>query len=246
MGLHKQEVSMRKRFLLSVVVAALSVVTMGGAALAAGGFGSPGTTKFRDLSAAGQLTDSTGSIVFISVNRGMQTFKLRGVPRPPVMVGPETVLSYFGNNPDGSFVSGCLVIPDSRFTVASNLATATLNVDPTVETPCPGFLIPAGAGGRPGISNIAPDTGAGVGGDMTITANLTWTSNGAVTSFTYNSTSRCETSVAHTVGSSTNTFASVSGTVSLLADVSSQYAAINQNDSTEVATGTFSQACTGA
>lgn len=238
---------MRKRLLFSAVVATLSLVALGGAALAAGGgFGSPGTTKFRDLNASAYLTDSTGSAVFISVDRGMQTFKLRGVTGPPVVVGPETVLNYSGISSDGSYFSGCLVIPDSRFTVASNLSTATLNVDPTVETPCPGFLIPAGAGGRPGISNIVPNAGGGGGGDLTITANLTWTSNGAVTSFTFNSTSKCQTAVAHTVGSTTNTFASVSGTVSLLVDVSAEYAAINQSDNTEVATGTFSQACTGA
>jgi hypothetical protein len=237
---------MRKQFLLSAVVAALVVVAGGGAVLAAGGFGTPGTTKFHDFDAAGQLTDSTGSTVFISVHRGVQTFKLRGVSGPPVMVGPETVLSYFGSNSDGSFVNGCLVIPDSRFIVATNLSTATLKVDPSVETPCPGFLIPAGAGGRPGISNIAPDAGGGGGGDQTITADLTWRSNGAVTSFTYNSTARCQTSVAHTVGNANNTFGSVTGTVSLLADVSSQYAAINENGSTEVITGAFSAACTGA
>jgi hypothetical protein len=237
---------MRKTFLLSAVVAAVVVLAGGGAVLAAGGFGTPGTTKFHDFDAGGQLTDSTGSTVFISVHRGVQTFKLRGVSGPPVMVGPETVLSYFADNPDGSFVSGCLVIPDSRFVVASDLSTATLKVDPSVETPCPGFLIPAGAGGRPGISNIAPDAGGGGGGTQTITADLTWKSNGAVSSFTYNSTSRCQSSVAHVVGSSKNTFGSVTGTVSLLVDVSSQYAAVNENSSTEVITGAFSAACTGA
>jgi hypothetical protein len=238
---------MRKRLLFSGIVAAFSVVAMGGAALAAGGgFGSPGTMKFRDLSAAAALTDSTGSNVFIFVDRGMQTFKLRGVAGPPVVVGPETVLSYSGySSADGSYLSGCLVIPDSRFTVDSKLSTATLDVDPTVETPCPGFLIPAGAGGRPGISNIVPDGVGGGGGDMTITAKLTWTSNGAITSFTFNSTSRCQTAVTKTVGSVTNTFASVSGTVSVLVDVSPQYAAINQNENTIVTTGTFSPACTG-
>ena len=237
---------MRKRLLFSAVVAAVAVFAVGGAALAAAGFGSPGTSKFHDLNASAQLTDSTGSTVGLSVRRGVQTFKLRGVTGPPVMVGPETVLTYYGNNSDGSFVSGCLVIPDSRFTMASDLSTATLNVDPTVETPCPGFLLPAGAGGRPGISNIAPDSGPAADGDQTITANLTWTSNGAVTSFTYNSTSRCQTSIAHTTGSVKNTFGSVSGTVSLLADVSSQYANFSQSDSTEVATGAFTAACTGA
>lgn len=81
---------------------------------------------------------------------------------------------------------------------------------------------------------------------MTITANLTWTSNGAVTSFTYINSSKCQGAVAHSNGGSTNTFGSVSGNVSLLADVSSQYASISEFNTTEVATGTFSDACTGA
>src|SRR5438309_1525135 len=126
---------MRIRLVFASVVAVLSVVALGGAVLAAGGgFGGPGTTKFQDLTASAQLTDSNGTFLFISVDRGMQTFKLRGVNGPPVMVGPQTVLTYFGNSADGStFFNGCFVIPDSAFTVASGLATATLKVDPSLE-----------------------------------------------------------------------------------------------------------------
>lgn len=238
---------MRKRFFISAIVAAVSLVAVGGAALAAGGgFGTPGTYKFHDVSASAQLYDSNGMQLFISVDRGMQTFKLRGVNGPPVMVGPETMLNYSGFSPDGSYVFGCFVIPDSRFQVAANLATATLNVDPTVETPCPGIPVPAGAGGRPGLSNIVPEAGGGGGGDTPITANLTWTSNGAVSSFNFTSNSRCQGAQAHTVGGSSNTFASVSGSVSVLADLTALYAAIGQFDNTEVITGTFSNACTGA
>lgn len=240
---------MHKRLVFASVVSALSVVALGGAVLAAGGgFGSPGTTTFKDLSATAQLSDSNGTFLFISVDRGMQTFKLRGVAGPPVMVGPETILNYFGNSPDGTvFFNGCFVIPDSAFTVAQGLSTATLKVDPSIETPCPGFLIPAGSGGRPGLSQVVPDAGGGGGGGgEPITANLVWTSNGAVTTFDVTTNSRCQAAVAHSVGSSTNTFASVSGSVSLLADVTTEYANIDSFSTTEVTTGTFSDACTGA
>jgi hypothetical protein len=241
---------MRKRLLFASVVAVLSVVALGGAVLASGspGFGTPGTTKFKDLNATAQLSDSNGISLFLSVDRGVQTFKLKGVAGPPVMVGPETVLNYFGNSPDGtSFFSGCFVVPDSAFTVASDLSTATLKVDPSVETPCPGFLLPAGSGGRPGLSGVAPDGGSGGGGGGTpITANLVWTSNGAVTSVNDTFSSRCQGAFAHSVGTSNSTFASVSGSLSLLADVTTQFANVSTFSTTEVTTGTFSNACTGA
>ncbi|HLZ96135.1 MAG TPA: hypothetical protein VKT20_12465 [Candidatus Dormibacteraeota bacterium] len=243
---------MPRRLVLSGVVAALTAFALGGAVLAAGGgggFGSPGTTKFQDVSASAELSDGNGTFLFLYVDRGMQTFKLRGVSGAPVMYGPETVLNYFGESPVGGFTyfSGCFVIPDSAFSVASNLSTATLAVDPSIETPCPGFLIPADAGGRPGLSGPAPDAGGGGGGGGEgITANLTWTSNGAVTSFDVTTNATCQGAVAHSVGSALNTFASVSGTISLLSDVETAYAAVNSYSTTEVITSAFSDACTGA
>jgi hypothetical protein len=240
---------MHTRLVLSSILAALSVVAMGGAVLAGGGgFGSPGTTRFQDLSATAQLSDSNGTGLFIGVDRGVQTFKMRGATGPPVMFGPETVLNYFGNSPDGTtFFSGCFVIPDSAFTVASGLASATLKVDPSIEIPCPGLLIPAGSGGRPGLSGVAPDaTGGGGAGGTPITVNLVWTSNGAVTASSDTSNSRCQGAFAHSSSNSDNTFASVSGSVSLLADVTTQFASISTFSTTEVISGTFSNACTGA
>jgi hypothetical protein len=237
---------MHKRFVFSAIVSIVSVVAMGGAVLAAGGgFGGPGTIKFQDLSASAQFTDSSGTFLFLSVDRGMQTFKLRGAGGT-VMVGPETVLNYFGNDALGNSINGCFVIPDSRFTVASGLSTATLNVDPSVETPCPGFLVPAGAG-RPGLSGVVPNAGGGGGGGLTpITANIVWTSNGAITSSNNTSSTRCQGTVSHNVGSSDSTFASVAGSLSLLTNVSAGYATISDFTNTTVTTGFFSNACTGA
>ncbi|HET9410630.1 MAG TPA: hypothetical protein VFO75_01990 [Candidatus Dormibacteraeota bacterium] len=240
---------MHQRLLVAIVVAALSVVALGGAVLASGspGFGTPGTTTFKDLNANAQLSDSNGISLFLSVDRGVQTFKLRGAAGPPVMVGPETVLNYFGSSPDGTtlFV-GCFVIPDSAFTVASGLSTATLKVDPSIETPCPGFLVSAGSGGRPGVAQAAPDGGGGGGGGgQPITADLVWTSNGAVSTSSGTSSTRCQAAVAHGVGSSTSTFASVSGSVSVLADVTTQFAIVSTFSTTEVTTASFSNACLG-
>jgi hypothetical protein len=246
--LNQEKSHMRKRLFYSCVIAALSAFALGGGVLASGGFGGPGTTTFHDLSATAALSDSSGTSLFISVDRGIQTFKLRGVSGPPVMVGPETVLNYSGSSPNGSVYNACFVIPDSKFTVASNLSTAALNVDPTVETPCPGFLVPAGSGGRPGLSGTVPEAGSGGGGggEVPITASIVWTSNGAVTTSHFMSDSKCQGADAHATGSSKNTFASVAGTVSLLTDVTAQFATIGDTSNKEVITATFSAACTGA
>ena len=239
---------MRKRLFVSAAVAALSLVGVGGVALAAGGgFGSPGTTRFSDVSATALLMDSTGTELSISVDRGMQTFKLRGVAGPPVMVGPETVLNFSGFNPDGTFINGCVVIPDSAFQVATGLATATLHVDPSVEVQCPGQQIPDGAGGRPGVGNVVPYAGGGGGGGgMTITANLTWTSNGAVSTFSFADSMKCQSALAHNVGTSITTFASVTGSTSALVDVSTLTASIGVFDNVVTVTSAFSSACIGA
>ena len=240
---------MRKRLVFSSVVSALSIVALGGAVAVAGGGGfGPGTFTFKDLNASATLTDSTGAVLFLSVDRGIQTFKLRGVSGPPVMVGPETVLSYSGFSPNSGSLFGCFVIPDSSFTVASGLTSAQLQVDPSVETPCPGLLIAADRGGRPGLTSLAPDVGGGTveGTGAGITATLTWTSNGAVTDFSSTSSARCQTAVDHAVGSSQNTFASVTGSISVLTGMSAQFASIDEFETTDVTTGTFSNACTGA
>ncbi len=239
---------MRKRFLLSSLVACAGLVALGAAAIAAGGggIGTPGSYTFKDVNAGAYLTDSSNGFIFISVDRGIQTFKIRGVTGPPSMVGPETVLDYSGNDAAGNYVAGCFIIPDSTFAVAQGLGTATLIVDPTQETPCPGALIAADAGGRPGLAGPAPEAGGGGGGGGTpITVNLTWTSSGAITYSQIAIDSRCENASSHANAKAASTPASVSGSVSLLTDVTSLFASISEDDTDQVITNTFSSACTG-
>ena len=238
---------MRKHLALSGLLAGVGLLAVGAVVMASGGgFGAPGTYKFTDVNASATLTDSSGNFLFINVDRGMQTFRPKG-GGTPVVVGPETVLNFSGFDATGGSLFGCYVIPDSSFVVASGLTSANLNVDPSQETPCPGFLIPAGAGGRPGFAGVVPNAGGGGGGGGTpITANLTWTSNGAVTTFHVTTNSRCQSASAVTNGGSLNTFASLSGSLSLIPNYIKLTAAIGSFDSTQVINGTFSAACTGA
>ena len=236
---------MRKHLAISGLLAGLGLLVLSAVVLAAGGgFGIPGTYKFIDVGASTSLTDSTGTNLFLFVDRGMQTFKPKG--GPPQVVGPMTTLNFSGVDGTGASIFGCWIIPDSSFTVASELASAHLKVDPTQETACPGLLIPANSGGRPGFAAVRSYAGGGGGGGTPITANLTWTSNGAVTDFQITASSKCQSASAKTVGSSLGTFASLSGTLSLLPTYTNLVATINSSHTTEVINGTFSAACTGA
>jgi len=240
---------MKLRLALTGVIATLGAVAISGAALAAGGFGGPGTFTFKDTSANAEFVDSSGNSMFVGVDYGMQTFKTPGLKGAPVVVGPETVLNYDIQSADGTTTLGfgCFVIPDSSFHVASDLSSATLTVDPSIETPCPGFLVPAGAGGRPGLAGVVPDAGGGGGGGggTPLTANLVWTYNGAVTVSDFTSTSRCQGTVATSSGSSSSAFASVSGSVSGLADITNEFAMIQRFSNRETIPGSFSNACIG-
>lgn len=235
---------MRIRFVLGAAVAVTSALAVATAAFAAGGgFGSPGTTRFHDLSASAEFSDNTGATMFISADYGMQTFKLRGVNGAPFVVGPETVLNFSGNLADGTPLGGCWVIPDSSFKVASGLASATLDVDPTVESPCQGIPIAAANGGRLGLKGVVPDAGGGGGGGIPVTAHIVWSSNGAITTSSIAIETRCQTGTSHTTGSTTSTPAVVTGGISLMPDSTGQFGSIYDSSTMQVISATFASAC---
>lgn len=239
---------MRKRVLFGGVTAAVTAVAVAGVALAAGGgFGSPGTTTFHDVTATAEFFDAAGGVVFINADYGMQSFKTRGVNGPPVIVGPETVLNVSGNLDDQTPVFGCFVIPDSSFAVAPGLASATLNVDPSIEAPCPGLQIPAANGGRPGFTGVVPFAGGGGGGGgTTFTGHVVWTSNGVLTTSNLTIETRCQAATAHTTDSVTSTPTLVTGGVSLLDGADGQFGSLQDSRSKQVIASAFSSACFSA
>jgi hypothetical protein len=250
---------MLRRLLSLCGLGALLSLGLSGSVLAGGGgFGAPGTNTFADVSANASFIDAIG-FVSLSVDRGMQTFKLKNTSGPPVMVGPETTLVVFvelvppPSGGPGGFESGCFVIPDSAFTVASRgLASASLKVGPAQERPCPGRLIPAAAGGRPGFSAPAPLGGLGSGGGSggtisSVTVNLSWTSNGVIFFNGFTNGSKCLGFVSNAQGDFQNTIASATGTILELLSSGAifQGGNIAQFDSRQVITGTLAPACGG-
>lgn len=169
------------------IAGALGVLTVALATSAAagggGGFGGPGSFKFDDSNAYANFVDSTGTVYStVSVDRGMQSFKLRHTPGAPVVEQFGTVLNVIEQS-GKSFNFGCWVIPDSAFVVANDLSSASLNVHATSDLLCPGYYIGGAAGGKPGLQSAFGYGGGGGGGSSLITditVNLTWTGNGAL------------------------------------------------------------------
>lgn len=242
------------RRLLSIGgLAGLFTVTVAATVVAGGGgFGAPGINSFTDTSAQASSSDSSGSFVGIFVDRGMQTFKLKQTAGPPLLQGPETVLSVVIESPT-SFQQGCWIIPDSAFSVASNLSSASLTATPAIETPCPGMLVSAAKGGRPGLQAPVPNGGGGCGMDCggpppipSVTVSLNWTSNGAVWNNRFTNNSRCDTFNSTAQGDNQSAFSTATGSVSLVSSpIFDPFANVSNFDVTQTVNGTLTPACGG-
>ena len=201
-----------RRLVLSVgiavsLISAATVATVG----AGGGFGlGAGTFTFSDTSAfVSAFNPIDQSSLDLNVDRG--TFLFRQRPGGAIQSSFMTTLSItqFIPNSDPAqpptVNSTCLVIPDSDFTLTGDLQTATINVVDE-STLCPGFLVPV-----TGAALGAPAGGGGGGGTipLPISANVTWTGNGAVGVSMDNGTFRCQTFDAITHNQNQQTLSSV-------------------------------------
>lgn len=179
------------------VLAALAIGTVA----AAGGFGiSPGQYRFGDTSAFESFfnpVDQTN--VNISVDRSMFLFKPTG--GGGFQHSNETVLSVnvFTPNPDPTQppllnAFGCFVIPDSDFTVSSDLQTATLSATVDETNLCPGFIAPVlGA-----VVGKAGGGGGSTGLTFPLTVTASWIGPGAVQTQTDQGRFTCQTFMALT------------------------------------------------
>jgi len=172
------------------IIAAATVVSVG----ATTGFGAgAGTFTFTDTSAfVSVFNPSDQSTLNLNVDRG--TFMFRPRPLGALQTATMTVLSIsqFIPNPDPTqqptFNSTCLVIPNSDFTVSSDLQTAQLNVV-NESTLCPGFIVPVTGA----VIDQKPGGGGGSTIPLPISATVTWTGDGATGVSDDNGTFRCLT-----------------------------------------------------
>ncbi len=151
---------MFKRLLPVGGIIGLLTLALAGSAAAGGGggFGGPGLFMFTDWSANATAIDPTTGNFYgsVFVDRGTQSFKLKHTPGAPVVERPGTVL-----NVSEQSGSGCWIIPDAAFVVASDLSGATLNIHATPDMQCPGFFVGSATGGKPGLQSALGFGGGG-------------------------------------------------------------------------------------
>jgi hypothetical protein len=172
---------MNKRIFTGAILSGVVSVVLAGSAAAGGGGGGflpPGTYHFTDTSAFADISRPDGTFAFVSVDRGTHHFQLKkGSTLPPGFIAINgTVVNMGIHQPDGSFLNGCWVIPDSDFTVASGLTSASLHTTVPAASNCPGFEAVIGTAG------VTPK-GSGGGGTLPgpLTISLDWTSLGTIT-----------------------------------------------------------------
>lgn len=226
----------------------LSIVLAGSAAAGGGGgYGGPGQFRFDDWTANANFYDATTGAAYASVyvDRGMQSFKLKHTPGAPVVERFGTVLNV-NEQSATTYEYGCWIIPDSAFTIASNLGSAAVNVHATAAMQCPGFYVGSATGGKPGLQSSI-GYGGGPGGPPTqitdITVNLSWTGSGAMWQNTNSGTSRCSGYTANFHGTFDYEFATATGSVGDLSGASDPLAQVAHNTQLNNANGTPAPAC---
>ena len=178
------------------VASTLTIATVG----AAGGFGvGAGTFTFTTTSAfVSTFNPADGSSIDLNVDRTTFIIRQRPNGEPQTQEMTMLVINQFIPNPNPllppTFNSICLAIPDTDFTVGPDLQTATLAVV-DASTQCGFFKVPVSGA----VIDLKGGGGGGGGGiQLPLSANVTWTGNGAVGVSESNGTFRCLTFIAIT------------------------------------------------
>lgn len=217
-----------RRFALvtSIVISAFLVLAV--AAVAAGGFG-PGHYSFNSHSASaffgmGKKGGPPAPSWSVSVNQGLNSFK-PAEPGSQRIVNESTMVFVTAFDAQGHGGYGCFVVPASDFTVSRDLQTTSLHTLLTQTESCPGYGTPVG-----GSKDVVFAGGNG-GLVLPATVDVTWTADGAVTTFKQSFSIQCIDYSQD--GSSTNqsTHAGASGSISALSgSFLSEFADVSATD----------------
>jgi hypothetical protein len=239
---------MFKRFLPVAGVLGLVSAAMASTASAGGGggYGGPGLFTYNDKTASASFYDSASlTATNIYVNRGQQSFKVSRTPGGPVIESFGTVLmvDQFGPTFENS---GCWVIPDSDFSIANDLSSASLNAPAADETACPGYYVGSSTGGKPGLQSsigYGGGGGGGGGGAIPVPVRVSWAGNGAKWTNTNSGTSHCGSYNDSFHGSFDYEFGTASGSVGSLSGQRDPFAQVAQDSSTTNSNAAPSGAC---
>ena len=254
---------MIRRFLPIATIAAVVSVALAGSAMAGGGggggFGQPGRTTQTQHFGLAFLQDSSGNVqVNAEGQGGILTFKPKRTAGPPTSTpGTLVQISVGGNVPSAGFA--CWVIPDSMFTVNSDLsASLHFRSDAAGVTLCPGFALVSGLP----TSGLVPlgggDQSTGFIGPVAL--DLVWATSSQLFHSRSTDNASCGPFLANSTGSFTdNLGSSASGSVSatlqgfdsfgnpvplpINATITSQFADVNIFSSDGVVNGPTTGSC---
>src|SRR6202165_3649539 len=210
-------------------LAALSLAFAGSALAGGGGFPPPGNYTFKDMAAFASYQiappgPTGGDFVFVSVDRGVQTFRPRNANQDgsEVITQAGTMLTLSASlSSTNTFEYGCWMIRDSAFAVGDRLHSASLAVHITDQTPlCPG--IPTGPAAALGKGVVSPrGGGGGVTFPLPLDVNASWSWKGLIGSSRDTNSFKCgvlsvksDSSRDSAMSTSTGAVSGISGTPS--------------------------------
>lgn len=199
-----------RRLVMVLLVVFVGSLALAAAAVAAGGLG-PGKYTFDSSSAnaffgMGKKGGPPSPSWSVSVNQGLNSFKPKDGPR---IVNNSTIVYVNERDATGNGGFGCFVAPDSDFSVARDLSSASLHTTLTADEVCPGFATPVGgdktafAGGNSGL--VLP-----------MMVDVTWTATGAVTTYENSFSVQCLSYNESGSSSNQSTGANATGAISAL------------------------------
>lgn len=183
---------MFRRLLPFSVLAAIFALGLGGSAAAGGGGPIPaGESTFSSVGASFFTTKGPGPFVAVFVTRGQSIFEPDDGP-PFQQQGTTLSLSIFSPTSGGG--GGCFLIPDSAFSVSSDLQSARLAITITQDTPsCGGKRMAATPDGLSGANSAVVADAGGGGGNLVlpVTLDLSWTARTATFTSESSNSSEC-------------------------------------------------------
>jgi len=245
---------MNMRLLPILGVTGLFSIALAGSAVAGGGGWPPvpGNYRTADISANASLLGPSTIVctpkgcypqpsdsAYVTVDRGLHTFKPRGGGQPVQQSG--TMLNLFMYSASGPSVSGCWIIADSDFTVARDLSNASLSTTVPGDSNCPGA--PLAVSATNGVTGKGGGGGGG-GGTGPITLNLSWTYKGIVSHIHDDGKLTCgDFSTAAGLDADHATATSQGQITGASASLTSDYASIDQSTNRQVVKGVPVDAC---
>jgi hypothetical protein len=235
-------------------VAGLLSIAFGGSAIAGGGGfpPTPGTYRTTDTATFADLLGPPSTVcgpkgcgpgpsdeAFVSVDRGLLTFKPKTGPRLIQQNGTMLNLDAFAV--DGSSVFGCWIIPDRDFIVSSDLSSASLSTTVPAQSNCPGAPVAISAAN--GVSGKGGGGGGG-GAGMPISLNVSWTYRGVVSHFTDDARQQCGSFETRGHLESSAATATAQGQVSIVTEtMTSNFGSIQSSATDQVVRGVPPDAC---